>query len=148
MEKAEEEIQSILKSDTHLADSAEKHRHKSNETETSSDNVKDTPITRRVRSQENLSSSLRNSPQTEITKTLKNSPQTEVIVKDTKTELVQPCNYVGIKQNYKLLWQRSFPCPIMGVDRVDIMGDGMDDLVVVTLRGMHVIQVIIMCSVC
>jgi hypothetical protein len=31
----------------------------------------------------------------------------------------------------------------MGVDRVDIMGDGMEDLIVVALKGVDIIQVII-----
>ncbi|XP_062614480.1 KICSTOR complex protein kaptin-like [Saccostrea cucullata] len=41
---------------------------------------------------------------------------------------------------YQLLWQRSFSCPVMGVDRLDIVGDGLDDLIVVTLKGVHIVQ--------
>lgn len=42
--------------------------------------------------------------------------------------------------HFTMIWQRSFACPVMGVDKVDIMGDGMEDLVVVTLKGVHIIQ--------
>ncbi|KAH3856907.1 hypothetical protein DPMN_099502 [Dreissena polymorpha] len=39
-----------------------------------------------------------------------------------------------------LLWQRSFPYPVMGINCLDIMGDGMEDLVIVTLKGLHILQ--------
>lgn len=29
----------------------------------------------------------------------------------------------------------------MGVDRLDIVGDGLDDLIVVTQKGVHIVQV-------
>lgn len=52
-------------------------------------------------------------------------------------------DYMGKKcDHFQLLWQKSFACPVMGIDRLDIMGDGMEDLVVVTLKGVHIIQVI------
>ncbi|XP_063428011.1 KICSTOR complex protein kaptin-like [Mytilus trossulus] len=50
-------------------------------------------------------------------------------------------DYMGKKcDHFQLLWQKSFACPVMGIDRLDIMGDGMEDLVVVTLKGVHIIQ--------
>ncbi|KAL3874054.1 hypothetical protein ACJMK2_037118 [Sinanodonta woodiana] len=39
-----------------------------------------------------------------------------------------------------LLWQRSFAYPVIGITKLDIMGDGMENLVVVTLKGVHVLQ--------
>ncbi|KAK3597342.1 hypothetical protein CHS0354_034585 [Potamilus streckersoni] len=39
-----------------------------------------------------------------------------------------------------LLWQRSFAYPVIGINKLDIMGDGMEDLIVVTLKGVHVLQ--------
>ncbi|CAC5424066.1 KPTN [Mytilus coruscus] len=48
--------------------------------------------------------------------------------------MVKKCDH------FQLLWQKSFACPVMGIDRLDIMGDGMEDLVVVTLKGVHIIQ--------
>lgn len=51
------------------------------------------------------------------------------------------CDVMSKGDHFQLLWQKSFACPVMGVDRVDIMGDGMEDLVVITLKGVHIIQV-------
>ncbi|KAK3093986.1 hypothetical protein FSP39_022563 [Pinctada imbricata] len=44
------------------------------------------------------------------------------------------------KSGFRLLWKHSFPCPVMGVAKLDIVGDGMDDLIVITLNGVHIIQ--------
>ncbi|XP_041351176.1 KICSTOR complex protein kaptin-like [Gigantopelta aegis] len=41
---------------------------------------------------------------------------------------------------FHLLWQRSFPCPVMGIDSLDITGDGIEELIVVTLKGLHILQ--------
>ncbi|XP_060072019.1 KICSTOR complex protein kaptin-like [Ylistrum balloti] len=81
-------------------------------------------LPRKAKSQENLCSSL---PKNHDTGTKQELSEVDLNVTDRKL-----C--------YKLLWQRSFASPVVGVDRVDIMGDGMDDMVVVTLRGVHVIQ--------
>ena len=43
--------------------------------------------------------------------------------------------------NCSLVWQRSFAYPVIGMNRLDIMDDGMEDLIVVTLRGIHILQV-------
>ncbi|KAK7103768.1 KICSTOR complex protein kaptin-like [Littorina saxatilis] len=42
--------------------------------------------------------------------------------------------------HYKLLWQHSFPCPLMGLDSAEMMGDGIENLVVLTTHGLHVMQ--------
>ncbi|OWF51352.1 Kaptin [Mizuhopecten yessoensis] len=83
-------------------------------------------LPRKAKSQENLCSSLPKNQDTILRGELSEEDLNET-VSDRKL-----C--------YKLLWQRSFASPVVGVDRVDIMGDGMDDMVVVTLRGVHVIQ--------
>ncbi|XP_050405172.1 KICSTOR complex protein kaptin [Patella vulgata] len=44
------------------------------------------------------------------------------------------------KEGFELLWTRSFAYPVVGVDSIDIMGDGMEDLAVVTLKGLHILQ--------
>ncbi|ESO86527.1 hypothetical protein LOTGIDRAFT_129002 [Lottia gigantea] len=44
------------------------------------------------------------------------------------------------KGSYELLWTRSFAFPVTGLDSLDIMGDGMKDLCVVTLKGLHILQ--------
>ncbi|XP_033735939.1 KICSTOR complex protein kaptin-like [Pecten maximus] len=83
-------------------------------------------LPRKAKSQENLSSSLPNNQDSVLSGDL---PEVDLHQSGTNKKLC-----------YKLLWQRSFASPVVGVDRVDIMGDGMDDMVVVTLRGVHVIQ--------
>lgn len=42
---------------------------------------------------------------------------------------------------FKLLWQRSFPDPIMMLDSVDITGDGLNEIAVMSLQGLHILQV-------
>lgn len=46
------------------------------------------------------------------------------------------------KVNYYLKWQRSLPDPIMGLRYLDVTGDGLRELAVLSLRGVHVLQVI------
>lgn len=41
---------------------------------------------------------------------------------------------------YQLLWHRSFSSPVVAVEHADVMGDGMDDLIVLTLKGLHILQ--------
>ncbi|CAI9733716.1 Hypothetical predicted protein [Octopus vulgaris] len=41
---------------------------------------------------------------------------------------------------YQLLWHRSFASPVVAVEHADVMGDGMDDLIVLTLKGLHILQ--------
>lgn len=42
---------------------------------------------------------------------------------------------------FRLLWQRSFPSPLLAVAHADLTGDGLQELAVVSLKGMHVLQV-------
>ena len=42
---------------------------------------------------------------------------------------------------YRLLWKRSFPDPILGLDSVDITGDGLNEIIIMSLKGLHVLQV-------
>ncbi|XP_069118014.1 KICSTOR complex protein kaptin-like isoform X1 [Argopecten irradians] len=103
-----------------------RQRHLTGSGHTGRDTQGDMKLPRKAKSQENLSSSLTNTQDSVLRGEL------------PEVDLQEP---VGDKKLcYKLLWQRSFASPVVGVDRVDIMGDGMDDMVVVTLRGVHVIQ--------
>ena len=43
--------------------------------------------------------------------------------------------------HYKMLWQRSFPCPLMALDSAEMMGDGLENLIVLTSHGLHIMQV-------
>ena len=38
------------------------------------------------------------------------------------------------------MWQRSFADPILVLDDADITGDGVKEVIVVSLKGMHVLQ--------
>ena len=49
---------------------------------------------------------------------------------------------------YTLLWQRSFPCPLMGLDQATMMGDGIQNLVVLTTHGLHIMQVCVCVCLC
>ena len=42
---------------------------------------------------------------------------------------------------FQLLWQRSFADPLLAMDEVDITGDGVKEIIVVSLKGLHVLQV-------
>ncbi len=42
--------------------------------------------------------------------------------------------------HYSLLWQRQFADPVLSLDAVDVLGDGVLELVVVSLKGLHVLQ--------
>ena len=42
---------------------------------------------------------------------------------------------------FRLLWQRGFPDPVMGLDVADITCDGLQEIVVTSLKGLHILQV-------
>jgi len=44
------------------------------------------------------------------------------------------------EQMWDLEWQRSLPAPILSLCQVDMTGDGVKELVVVTTRGVQVLQ--------
>ncbi|KAJ2161585.1 hypothetical protein GGF46_001355 [Coemansia sp. RSA 552] len=46
---------------------------------------------------------------------------------------------VGV-HGYALVWRRRFPAPVYGIFSADINGDGANELVVVTLVGVHIMQ--------
>ncbi|XP_042201355.1 KICSTOR complex protein kaptin [Callorhinchus milii] len=41
---------------------------------------------------------------------------------------------------YQLLWKRSFQSPLLSLDYADLTGDGLCELIVVSLRGLHILQ--------
>lgn len=120
-----------LDQDTSLEGS--KCRHQSVEGELSIPSRLELKSSRRVKSQENLSSSV-SSDADYIP--LSSSKDTVVLNSMYQSPKHQPPS----TDSCRLLWQRSFPCPVMGIHRLDIMGDGMEDLVVVTLKGLHILQ--------
>ena len=42
---------------------------------------------------------------------------------------------------YRLLWRRSLPDPIFYVKGMDVTGDGLNEVVVLSLKGLHILQV-------
>jgi hypothetical protein len=104
-----------------------RNRHKSNECKHSLDFDEDlmkTNLSRKTKSQENIYSDSQSCEGTCLVNMYDNA------------------TYTPIPQaKYSLLWQKSFSCPVIGVDRLDIVGDGLDDLIVVTLKGIHIVQV-------
>ena len=80
--------------------------------------------------------------QEDIVKILENSSIDDKEIETDKLENSGKFSRTSsLRSGYRLLWQRSFACPIMGLARLDIVRDGMDDLVVITLSGVHIIQV-------
>lgn len=43
---------------------------------------------------------------------------------------------------YQLLWQRSFTHPIYRITSLDLNEDGIEELIVATQYGVHILQVI------
>ncbi|XP_021101638.1 kaptin isoform X2 [Heterocephalus glaber] len=44
------------------------------------------------------------------------------------------------KHGFCLLWQRSFSSPLLAMAHVDLTGDGLQELAVVSLKGVHILQ--------
>lgn len=112
------------------SDQSSKLRHRSCETKTESA-VENVQAQRRAKSQEDLTSRSR------ITQ-----GSSGPTPKDSKG---LPCGEQEVlsrgHNDYKLLWKRSFAYPVLALDHADIMGDGLEDLAVVTLKGLHILQV-------
>lgn len=70
--------------------------------------------------------------------------QPEVLVATYGQELL--CyKYCGPKHGlaepgFRLLWQRGFPSPLLAMAHVDLTGDGLRELAVVSLKGVHILQ--------
>ncbi|KAB0398446.1 hypothetical protein E2I00_014834, partial [Balaenoptera physalus] len=47
----------------------------------------------------------------------------------------------GAQRGFRLLWQRSFSSPLLAMAHVDLTGDGLRELAVVSLKGVHILQV-------
>ena len=115
-------------------DESQKPRHHSGEAELSTTPRKDKRIpSRRVKSQENLSSSLMSERDF-----MSLSSSKDTLLSERK---ISVCRDLDSLTNCSLVWQRSFAYPVIGMNRLDIMDDGMEDLIVVTLRGIHILQV-------
>lgn len=54
-------------------------------------------------------------------------------------------NQVADTQVYTVLWKRQFAYPIYRITHLDINLDGLDELIVSTMYGVHIFQVIQKC---
>lgn len=45
------------------------------------------------------------------------------------------------ERGFRLLWQRGFSSPLLAMAHVDLTGDGLQELAVVSLKGVHILQV-------
>ena len=43
--------------------------------------------------------------------------------------------------DFQLIWRRSFANPLFGIEYVDLTNDGMEEIAVASLSGLHVLQV-------
>jgi hypothetical protein len=48
---------------------------------------------------------------------------------------------LGAERGFCLLWRRSFSSPLLAMAHVDLTGDGLQELAVVSLKGVHILQV-------
>ena len=91
------------------------------------------------KSQENLSASVNSSTYSPLSTSKDTVIASQLFPPFTPRS--SPAHSAGRDSGCRLLWQRGFPCPVMGINKLDIMGDGMEDLVIVTLKGLHILQV-------
>ena len=55
--------------------------------------------------------------------------------------LTHMVNVVAGTQEYNVLWRRQFAYPIYRISHLDLNRDGLDELIVSTMYGVHVFQV-------
>lgn len=48
--------------------------------------------------------------------------------------------HLEAKHGFRLLWQRSFSSPLLAMAHLDLTGDGLQELAVVSLKGVHILQ--------
>lgn len=47
----------------------------------------------------------------------------------------------GRDGSFQLVWRRSFKSPLLSIIYLDLTGDGLRELAVLTLKGLHILQV-------
>lgn len=46
----------------------------------------------------------------------------------------------GTEEQFQLLWRRSFKSPLLSIIYLDLTGDGLRELAILTLKGLHILQ--------
>ncbi|KAJ8266311.1 hypothetical protein GJAV_G00128950 [Gymnothorax javanicus] len=46
----------------------------------------------------------------------------------------------GAEGHFQLLWRRSFKSPLLSITHLDLTGDGLRELAILTLKGLHILQ--------
>ena len=127
-----------LESHFDTADGRERHKSEESDSSVTLQYENKNGASRRVKSEENLSSSLNS----DLDYVPLSSSKDTVVSKQTVSLLKSyPLKEAMCEESFGLLWQRGFPLPVVGINHLDIMGDGMEDLVIVTLKGIHILQV-------
>uniref|UniRef100_A0A3P8YMC0 Kaptin (actin binding protein) n=1 Tax=Esox lucius TaxID=8010 RepID=A0A3P8YMC0_ESOLU len=49
----------------------------------------------------------------------------------------------GEEGRFQLLWRRSFKSPVLSIIYLDLTGDGLRELAILTLKGLHILQVLL-----
>lgn len=47
-------------------------------------------------------------------------------------------------RQFQLQWRRSFTSPLLSINYLDLTGDGVRELAVLTLKGLHILQVCVL----
>ncbi|XP_066438075.1 KICSTOR complex protein kaptin isoform X1 [Eleutherodactylus coqui] len=48
--------------------------------------------------------------------------------------------YKFVERHFQLMWQRSFPSPLLCIANVDLTWDGLYELAIICLKGLHILQ--------
>ena len=63
----------------------------------------------------------------------------------TKQELLcykfQEQSHSGSERRFQMVWRRSFKSPVLSITYSDLTGDGLKELAILTLKGLHIMQV-------
>uniref|UniRef100_A0A8C5CHI3 Kaptin n=1 Tax=Gadus morhua TaxID=8049 RepID=A0A8C5CHI3_GADMO len=70
--------------------------------------------------------------------------QKEVLIGTYGQELLcykfQEQSHVGSERRFQMVWRRSFKSPVLSITYSDLTGDGLKELAILTLKGLHIMQ--------
>ena len=69
----------------------------------------------------------------------RDSPSLDILESCQESDLDQKPQSAGGR--FELAWQRSLADPVLALDVLDITGDGLEEIVIVSLKGLHILQV-------